>query len=48
MHGTQLVLNFVGHMGKGRVVLQDEAVSEFSWAFALSSYSMFKDFDSNS
>ena len=48
MHGTQLLLNFVCHMGKGTAVLQDDAVSEFSWTFVLSSYSMFEDFDSNS
>lgn len=48
IHGTQLVLNAVGHMGKGTSVLQDDAVSEFSWTFVLSSYSAFEDFDSNS
>jgi hypothetical protein len=48
LHGTQLVLNFVGHMGKGIAVLQDDAVSEFSWTFVLFSYSTFEAFDSNS
>lgn len=48
IHGTQLVLNAVGHMGKGTAVLQDDAVSEFSWTFVLSSHSAFEDFDSNS
>lgn len=48
LHGTQLVLNSVGHMGKGTTVLQDDAVSVFSWTFVLSSYSTFEDFDSNS
>ena len=48
LHGIQLVLNFVSHVGKGTAVLQDDAVSEFSWTFVLSSYSMLEDFDSNS
>jgi hypothetical protein len=42
------VLNFVGHVGKGTAVLQDDAVSEFSWTFVLSPYSMLEDYDSNS
>jgi len=42
------VLTFVGHVGKGTAVLQDDAVSEISWTVVLSSYSMLEDFDSNS